>query len=529
MTLYQKLKRKQFNFASIGLEQRELLETYFCTPKGAKIIGWAGVDGIHYCMIRGFGEMIFAVSPMNLPGDYVHPIAKNFEDLLGLLAVCGSMDAIEQAHLWNQEQFDIYVKENRNQSLSDIVNKYEIPHIENPFIYIKELQSSFDYSRIKYTEDYYDIDLNPVAEQEWKVTFEGSFYRNKGRAGKEIPVRKEFAWGKEKWYIPAIYACKEGLVVDFCKKTETDEMKAFMDKWNLPENMYTYSEEQQELIRNENPMGAEFTAQTYLNGKELQNCHGYGTSWIPENCIAEGGYRSMEAKRVLEHYHLDFNSAWTIRRCAFLWATKNKPAIKNLNILMKRDPEIIYGTRFVTPVTDGNLEFEHPATGMKHTLHVREFEFQQMKQSHFRNEDMEYPEHFAVMTYTIEPEIDWRDFMLRDCNSGDNPRMKNPRLDGVSAAGVSAIAVIGGADGPTAVMLASGSTAKLRTACSSLYFEKPESIEWRMEFQVKTMEDKFVELWHENEKLRSHSSPKIDYYCGAKIFQRKPVVNSIQI
>ena len=112
MTLYQKLQKQKLNFAAIGLEQRELEEYYFCTPKGAKIIGWAGVDGIHYCTIRGFGEMIFAVSPMNLPGDYVHPIARCFEDFFGLLSVCGSMGVIEQAHLWNQGQFDNYVKEN---------------------------------------------------------------------------------------------------------------------------------------------------------------------------------------------------------------------------------------------------------------------------------------------------------------------------------------------------------------------------------------------------------------------------------
>ena len=43
-------------------------------------------------------------------------------------------------------------------------------------------------------------------------------------------------------------------------------MKAFLDKWNLPEAMYQYSEEQQEMIRNENPGNAEFTPLLFLNG-----------------------------------------------------------------------------------------------------------------------------------------------------------------------------------------------------------------------------------------------------------------------
>ncbi len=50
--------------------------------KGAEVIGWAGVDGIHCCFVKGFGEMVFAVNPSNLPGDHVHPLARSFEDFV---------------------------------------------------------------------------------------------------------------------------------------------------------------------------------------------------------------------------------------------------------------------------------------------------------------------------------------------------------------------------------------------------------------------------------------------------------------
>lgn len=74
MTLYQKFKNLKIDHAAIGLRQQKANDTtYFCTPEGAQIIGWGGVDGIHYCFIRGFGEMVFAVNPSNAPGDYVHP------------------------------------------------------------------------------------------------------------------------------------------------------------------------------------------------------------------------------------------------------------------------------------------------------------------------------------------------------------------------------------------------------------------------------------------------------------------------
>ncbi|MEF9971038.1 MAG: hypothetical protein RR731_01860, partial [Oscillospiraceae bacterium] len=60
-SFYQKFLRKHISLAPLGVEQNSDYTAYFCTPKGASIIGWAGVDGIHYCFIRGFGDMVFAV------------------------------------------------------------------------------------------------------------------------------------------------------------------------------------------------------------------------------------------------------------------------------------------------------------------------------------------------------------------------------------------------------------------------------------------------------------------------------------
>ena len=52
------------NLAPLGVERGEG-ELYFCTPRGASMIGWEGADGIHYCFVRGCGGTVFAVSPMN--------------------------------------------------------------------------------------------------------------------------------------------------------------------------------------------------------------------------------------------------------------------------------------------------------------------------------------------------------------------------------------------------------------------------------------------------------------------------------
>ena len=83
----------------LGLHRGSEEGGYFCTPLGAHVIGWAGVDGVHYCTIDGQGETIFAISPMSL-GDYVHPIAESFDVLLRMLLACHSLDYIEMSYAW---------------------------------------------------------------------------------------------------------------------------------------------------------------------------------------------------------------------------------------------------------------------------------------------------------------------------------------------------------------------------------------------------------------------------------------------
>lgn len=97
MKTYQKFLRLGISLASVGIETRNEAPSYFCTPKDASLIGWAGIDGIHYCFIRGFGEMVFAVSPMNTAPDFVHPPAESFTDFLRL--------RLEQVHKVNSVRY----------------------------------------------------------------------------------------------------------------------------------------------------------------------------------------------------------------------------------------------------------------------------------------------------------------------------------------------------------------------------------------------------------------------------------------
>ena len=64
--VFQKFLRSGIDLSPVGVERREDNNPYFCTPKGASIFGWAGVDGIHFCFVRGFGGVVFSVSSHEL-------------------------------------------------------------------------------------------------------------------------------------------------------------------------------------------------------------------------------------------------------------------------------------------------------------------------------------------------------------------------------------------------------------------------------------------------------------------------------
>ena len=83
MTIYNKFNKLNIDTMLLGIEQGNNESLYFCTPKGAKIIGWAGVDGIHFCFIPSISfDMVFVVSPMPCGEHYVEPIARNFLEMI---------------------------------------------------------------------------------------------------------------------------------------------------------------------------------------------------------------------------------------------------------------------------------------------------------------------------------------------------------------------------------------------------------------------------------------------------------------
>lgn len=507
MLTYADFKKRNIDLSSVGLSQSDSEITYYCTPKGAKIIGWAGVDGIHYCTIRGFGDLIFAVSPMNF-GDCVHPIARSFEDLLRLLLSCVDMAALEQCYAWDEEQYKAFLIDcpatvEQQAALDSIQKEFGLEPIADAFGYVKELQAEFDLSEIPYTDDYYDPDMNAAATErptEWQVFYDGGYWtkNGKGRPGEEITLNSRFAWGDEIWHVPAVYSCSKGLVVEFCVEIDPIKLKAFLDKWvpMLKENDRP-SRELQEQIENENPLAIDCTPHLWLNGEVMRAKTGNSFSWIPESCRVEGMENPIETKGLIEHYGLDETKAWSFHRWSCPWPTTKKPKIKSLKLRLERRLTNIEGIRFANPSVGDVVSFTHPITGAEHKLTVLEYEQQELTSKAFANEEYEYPTHHTAMTYTLEPDLPNRNFQVRDVLNNDEPK-RRPRngYEPKATYDACSIGIIGGADGPTAIILSQGEkkTVAQHVALSALHFEPTNNVEWKIVFREKLMEDLEVDL-----------------------------------
>ena len=500
MTLYRKFKQLNIDFAAIGLKADDEFTPYFCTPKGACVIGTAGVDGIHYCFVRGHGETVFAVNPSNPVGRNVHPIAWSFGDLLGLLLACGSMDALEQVHLWDEEQFEEYISSNpptdgQREIFAVLREKLNIVPMEQPYEYLRELQDSYR-GELRFSREYKELrrSTKPEMPSEWYVTLEDGFHPRRGKHGREVPVEKQFLWGHELWHIPSVYVFSGGMVVDFCAKLNGTRVKEFYDKYlHIEQQGLPLTEAEELKIRMENPTNIDFHANLIVNGEVLRAFHSHHQYWIPENIVGHNELENRYAKWVLEHYGFDLSDPWMLCRSCYTWEGRRQIALDTLSVEMKRDRTDIPGEIFVAPTVGESILLTHPITSREYTLTVREYEEQEMKE--IDHEELEFPRHLAAMTYTIYPPIDPETFMLQDCDKGDDPRPKNPADRGRLGMSVGAIAVIRSSKDSDKCYEVNGERVKPGGVCSSLHFEPMhEPVRWQPVFREQLVEDLRVML-----------------------------------
>ena len=82
-TWYEKYKALKLDGCPIGLAEEDG-DPYFCTPVDGEIIGWD--NGIHYCFLPEFGEMVFCVNREPCCHQFLYPLAENLRHFLKVTA-----------------------------------------------------------------------------------------------------------------------------------------------------------------------------------------------------------------------------------------------------------------------------------------------------------------------------------------------------------------------------------------------------------------------------------------------------------
>ena len=149
---------------ALGLKLDNENAAYFCTPVGAQIIGWLGVDGIHFCFIPSISDnMVFAVSPMPCGTHYVEPVAGSFLDFLSLILFCKDAGFLEGISYTDENHFYQLVQAEedagylaREDALDTLRLEFGMDAHINAYQYVKRLQADFDYTTIPFSDAYYE-------------------------------------------------------------------------------------------------------------------------------------------------------------------------------------------------------------------------------------------------------------------------------------------------------------------------------------------------------------------------------------
>ena len=482
-----RLTDRQFLKAQIDLEPLGLImdgpfEAYFCTPKGARIFARSGVDGIHFCFVRGFGETVFAVSPMNGRENCVHPVAKSFRDFLRLLLALHDAAAIEQAWQWNAAQLEEFEQKHPSSdeqlaALDKLVFTFHLRPMAEPWKYIHTVQSGFDYGKLRFSEEFYDDDTPDMTDEPWQVTFEGTFWGAHGKPGKELKLDAAFSWAGDEWLVPAAYVCREGIVLDLCKRVPVGQVFGFREKWNLSkENDGSDWDEAQRLRAiAESPFSERLGAELTVNGQTLRQERGCSLCWDP--LYAEGNGR--ETKRVRGHYGLDELEGWYIERISFPWKGKKKADIRSLSLHIREDPLEVPGQEFSPERAGDSITFTLPGAQQTYTLTALALHTEELP---LFGETV----YTTELAYDIAPEPPGGSVTLRDFAEAIRV---SPQGDFSGCA----FGVIGGADGPVALAMGRD------IACSQVRQEEKRRVTWTLMFRKKRKEDLQIMLLGEKE------------------------------
>lgn len=344
---------------------------------------------------------------------------------------------------------------------------------------------------------------------EWKVLFDINFWGSADEKVQAYEVGDEIAyplctvehsvnqtvlWYGETWKILSCYTCQKGMVIDYCKQIDPKELAAFVEKFKAAGLEENFDEELFEKLQLENPTAPHLNAEVYRGDVQLKSKGSSSIVYAPRSVYGEEEAESDPITlECMEHYGLDVNNAFCISRANYFWDEGHEEDLSGLSVTFQEQEVSVPGEHFTLTGEKQDIFLTHSVSGEKFTLHIEGIEKQEISEEHFSrlDEEMLYPTHFEAISYCMEPELPRGSYYLKACVDGDSPVRKANH--GKAAA---AIAIIGGASGPTSVFVTGHNKSErhLESVCSPLFFEPTPVREWYICYRMKRRDDLTVSL-----------------------------------
>lgn len=470
MMLYKKFRNSSLDISPVGLYTGSAKSNLAQTPINAKIIAWsAHRNGLHFCHIPGLDNLVFAVDLTAPPGESIHPVANNLLDFIGLICRCGDVSLIADAYQWSSLYFEIKrtnqkISLKTSRVLKALENIYRPPFIKDAYRYIRELQTSFDYSRIPLDARFFKVSpLRPGASK-WCVSFDAGFYdiSEKNTETKKLTIDRQFQWQNERWCVPAIYLTEKGIIVDSYMEASKDKILTYMKTWEN-RNDDRLSTDEAIAKQHGNPLSFPAASTLLVNNKSVSSRNSHEIVWNPYTD------NSWNVRKTLEYYDLDKNMGYIIRRDCFPYK-KHFNTIRTIEFMLSAEPISVPSEHFTVPDAGQRISFTHPQTNIQHELTVISQSNEALEPNFLSN----HPCCYTKMLYTLTPPIHKDLFKVVDADPGDP--------------------WYGESDEPTSLFYKINSPTGGYCAVSSLRYEPDKKINWQMIFKQKPCQDMLVRL-----------------------------------
>jgi hypothetical protein len=241
-----------------------------------------------------------------------------------------------------------------------------------------------------------------------------------------------------------------------------EKIEDYLQKWGHidPDQLSIEENMRRDL---DDPLKMNAIGKLLVNGKEAPRRTVSSLIWNPKT------ENSWTARRTLEHYGLDREKGYLLRREAFLRKSTN-PAIRNMDLILSAEPVSIPGERFIAPKNGETMTFTHPVSGKIHSLTVIAQTREALNPNFLKNS----PCCYTRLSFTLDPQLNRDLFSIVDCDPGDNRN--------------------GIVNVPNSASLTGKIPSTGHSAMSSLRFAPAEQITWRMVFRQKTRPDVTVPL-----------------------------------